>query len=429
MENKGSNNLEIIISANDVVKKILDANKTDDCSFLFNNKKIIELMVIEDNDKKADKIKEKEQEIINKIINNFVNDQFENTIVLTGAGASIISTQNDENQYLGYSGKTVVGLTKEINNYLSNNKEDLGVYSLEELIKKVKYIPDHEEFMLEKVNIEDLLSKAESAKEYLILDEDSKFTKTINEIETQIRKLCSLKLHDKHPHKLFINKITSRRKAHNRVKIFTTNYDTLFEQAAEKEGFIVIDGFSFNFPRTFNSYNFDIDFVRRDDTRFIDEPDYLDKVIHLYKLHGSIDWKKLKDNQIVKTKNPKKPLMIFPRKNKYEQSYEPPYFEMFSRFQNELRKRNTLLITIGFSFADKHIRTIVQNAIINNPSLKIIIVDYDISQENYNFFRKRALDYQNIMLYQATFPEFTKIYLEQKAYSQKYFENLGGNYE
>ena len=122
--------------------------------------------------------------------------------------------------------------------------------------------------------------------------------------------------------------------------------------------------------------------------------------------------------------------MIYPRKNKYEQSYEPPYFEMFSRFQNELRKKNTILITIGFSFADKHIRTIVQNAIINNPSLKIIIIDFNISQENYNFFRNRALEgYQNIMLFKANFAEFTKVYLEPKAYSQKFFEKIGGNNE
>ena len=220
-----------------------------------------------------------------------------------------------------------------------------------------------------------------------------------------------------------------RRKTHNRVKIFTTNYDTLIEQAAEKEGFLLIDGFSYNFPRTFNSYNFDIDFVRRDDTRFLEEPDYLEKVIHLYKLHGSVDWERV-DNKIVKTEKPRKPLMIYPRKNKYEKSYEPPYFEMFSRFQYELRKRNTLLITIGFSFADKHIRTIVENAIINNPSIKLLIVDVDISQDNYSFFRKRALEgYQNIMLYKSNFSQFAKIYLEQKAYSQNFFENLGGKNE
>lgn len=414
---------EIIISANDVVYEIENISEADNCHYLFNMKKITELMNIED----ENSINDKERELISGIINNFVNDQFENTIVLTGAGVSIISTGNE---YKGYSGKTVNGLTEEIDNYLNINKDKKNIYSLEELVKIVKYLPENEEYTVKKVNIEDLLSKAESAKEYLNLDNDLKFTKTINEIENEIRKLCSLKLHEKHPHRLFLSKISTRRKSHNRVKIFTTNYDTLFEQAAEKEGFIIIDGFSFNYPRTLNSYNFDIDFVRRDDTKFIDEPDYLEKVIHLYKLHGSIDWEKIDDDKIVKKDNPRKPLMIYPRKNKYEQSYEPPYFEMFSRFQNELRKKNTILITIGFSFADKHIRTIVQNAIINNPSLKIIIIDFNISQENYNFFRNRALEgYQNIMLFKANFAEFTKVYLEPKAYSQKFFEKIGGNNE
>jgi NAD-dependent SIR2 family protein deacetylase len=422
MENTNIEKTELIISANDLVEKMSSTSeKNAACEYLFNGKKINELMEIEDDRKKV----EKENELISCIINNFINKQFENTIVLTGAGASIIS---NDNKYKGYSGKTVSGLTEEIYNYLSNKKEEINIYSLEELVKEVKYLPENEKFDLEKVNIEDLLSKVESAKEYLNLDQDSKFIKTLEEIEKQIYKLCNLTVHDDHPHKLFLNKIITRRKSHNRVKIFTTNYDTLFEQAAEKEGFILIDGFSYNFPRTLNPYNFDIDFVRRDDTRLVDEPDYLEKVIHLYKLHGSVDWEKCEEDKIVKTENPNKPLMIYPRKNKYEQSYEPPYFEMFSRFQNELRKRNTLLITIGFSFADKHIRTIVQNAIINNPSLNIIIVDYDISQDNYDFFRNRALKgHQNIMLYQATFSEFTKVFLEQKAYSQRFFEKLGGN--
>lgn len=425
MENKNVQNTEIIISANDTVEKIDRENLSENNNaplFLFNGKTVNELIR---NGENFD-IRDKEKEVIRGIVNNFVNDQHENTIILTGAGSSIIS---NDGEYEGYSGKTVGGLTETINKYLSDYKKELDIYSLEEFVGKTKYLPIDKKFDLDDINIEDLLSKADSAKEYLNINNDTKFNRTIEEIEREILRLCSLKLHPDHPHRLFLNKIIARRKSHNRVKIFTTNYDTLFEQAAEKEGFIVIDGFSYDFPRTFNSYYFDIDFVRRDDTRFMDEPDYLEKVIHLYKLHGSIDWERLSE-KIVKTEKPNKPLMIYPRKNKYEQSYEPPYFEMFSRFQNELRKRNTLLITIGFSFADKHIRTIVQNAIINNPSIKILIVDLNISQENYEFFRKRALDgYQNIMLYQATFSEFTKLYLEQKAYSKNFFEYLGGKNE
>jgi gas vesicle protein len=165
MENTNIEKTELIISANDLVEKMSSTSeKNASCEYLFNGKKINELMEIEDDRKKV----EKENELISCIINNFINKQFENTIVLTGAGASIIS---NDNKYKGYSGKTVSGLTEEIYNYLSNKKEEINIYSLEELVKEVKYLPENEEFDLEKVNIEDLLSKVESAKEYLNLDQ------------------------------------------------------------------------------------------------------------------------------------------------------------------------------------------------------------------------------------------------------------------
>ena len=246
----------------------------------------------------------------------------------------------------------------------------------------------------------------------------------------KIKELCTLKIHEEHPHKLFLNKIISRRKSHNRVKLFTTNYDTLFEQAAQKEGIIVIDGFSYTFPRTFNSFYFDYDFIRRDESNLMNEPDYVEKVVQLYKLHGSVDWEKNQKNEIIKKENTEKPLMIYPRRDKYEQSYEAPYFEMFSRFQFELRKRNTLLITIGFSFNDKHIRTMVENALINNPDFNILIVDYDINNESFDFFKQRAINgYENIMLYETTFQGFANIYMKEEAYSEDVFSKLGEKFE
>lgn len=54
---------------------------------------------------------------------------------------------------------------------------------------------------------------------------------------------------------------------YQRAKIFTLNYDLLFEQAAAKGGYVVIDGFSFSMPRTFSGVYFDYDIVVRNRTK------------------------------------------------------------------------------------------------------------------------------------------------------------------
>lgn len=60
-----------------------------------------------------------------------------------------------------------------------------------------------------------------------------------------------LELQNEAPHKTFLNKITARKPSDSRIQLFTTNYDTLFEQAANSAGFVVIDGFSFQQPENF----------------------------------------------------------------------------------------------------------------------------------------------------------------------------------
>lgn len=411
----------IILSANDKVELIdSEDDNNKDGRYLFNGKTITGFI-----DEDISDISKQEDDLIRGIVNNFSNKQYENMLILTGAGASIINSESyDKKELTGYTGLTIRELTNEIKEHLKNSENENNLMKIDEFAEKVNYLGEDEG-----INIEELLSVAESAKEFLNI-EDHRFPNTLKEIEMKIKELCTLKIHEEHPHKLFLNKIISRRKSHNRVKLFTTNYDTLFEQAAQKEGIIVIDGFSYTFPRTFNSFYFDYDFIRRDESNLMNEPDYVEKVVQLYKLHGSVDWEKNQENEIIKKENTEKPLMIYPRRDKYEQSYEAPYFEMFSRFQFELRKRNTLLITIGFSFNDKYIRTMVENALINNPDFNILIVDYDINNESFDFFKQRAINgYENIMLYETTFQGFANIYMKEEAYSEDVFSKLGEKFE
>lgn len=94
----------------------------------------------------------------------------------------------------------------------------------------------------------------------------------------------------------------------------------------------------------------------------------------------------------------KNPIMIFPSSNKYMQSYQEPYFELFIKFQELLKRPNTLLITTGFSFADNHISQMIIQAILHNKSLAVLVSDYNINQENENWIRLQELMQQNYQI-------------------------------
>lgn len=105
----------------------------------------------------------------------------------------------------------------------------------------------------------------------------------------------------------------------------------------------------------------------------------------MLKIHGSLTWKQEKEEIIRCDKNPDlTPIMIFPSSNKYSHSYEKPYFELLSKFQDLLKMPNTLFVTTGFSFADNHIAKMITQAIKSNPSLTLLATDFSIDDIDKN---------------------------------------------
>lgn len=136
-------------------------------------------------------------------------------------------------------------------------------------------------------------------------------------------------------------------------------------------------------------------------------------------MHGSLNWEK-QEKQIWQTDQPAQPLIIYPASDKYESSYEQPYFEMMSRFQQALRKENVLLIVIGFGFKDKHIQNVILEAVNQNPSFQLVIVSYNsegnIKRDDFNdFFDDNAIK-RNVTIIFDTFKDFTENYPENTTY-------------
>lgn len=332
----------------------------------------------------------------------FLSNQFENLIVLTGAGSSVGVGEGNA------KGRLLEQLWDDVSN-------ELGEAELLNFCDKVLY-KDKVEGVIVK-NLEKLLSTATVAQKF-IDTESTEVAETIVEIQKIIKNKCELKLPKNAPHHTFLEKITRRKPTLPRAKVFTLNYDTLFEQAGKKGGFTIIDGFSFSFPRQFNGRNFDYDIVYRDKSRLKEEDNFINKVFHLYKPHGSVDWEKNEEG-VIQSENIEKALMIYPKDNKYENSYHQPFFEMMSRFQQNLRKDNVLLICIGFSFCDKHIVTMIQESLEQNTGFQLVVVNKGIdTSDKFKWLYDLALKHSNIVLIDELFSDFSENYPLLKTYNQ-----------
>jgi len=174
-------------------------------------------------------------------------------------------------------------------------------------------------------------------------------------------------------HALVVRKIGRRGVRKSRTKIFTTNYDLCFEEAARRQRFTVIDGFSHSLDQFYDRTHFDFDLVRRETGQ--DAPNYIANVFHLYKLHGSVDWRRFGSEIMRSRSDDGLPVLIYPRSSKYQEAFEPPYLDMLGAFQAALREPDTALIVSGFGFNDDHISRPVLAALEANMSLRLIVCD------------------------------------------------------
>ncbi|KUL93888.1 hypothetical protein DK26_19205 [Bosea sp. WAO] len=225
------------------------------------------------------------------------------------------------------------------------------------------------------LNLEALLSKAKIASDFLGGADGKAEAELLEIAETVICESVDF-ITEKTKlgfHETFLRRIARRSSRKPRVKLFTTNYDNCFEEAAARSGFMVVDGFSFGSDGQFNPDQFNFDVVRRSSD---ERADYVENLFHLFKIHGSIDWEwNEATGSIRKSPGTKKPVLIYPRSTKYEMSFSQPYVDMMAHFQSTLRVSNTTLLVLGFGFNDKHIAEPIISAVRSNLSFSMIVVD------------------------------------------------------
>lgn len=328
--------------------------------------------------------------LIKRETSSFIHKTFSNIIVLVGAGASVLCTSGKIDKRFG---KTVFMLADLINNTL---KQDSNLFTLQELAQLCKYnVPVElvEQGGASKLNpsfnLEDFLSDLLSFEKYVSDAEASKYDQSKSKIFELIIENTSYEYDNNClKHSTFINTVSHLVRTPSKLTIVTTNYDTLIEDAADSIEYTVMDGFSFSHRPYFNSDMFEWNLVKDIENIKTRELEYKKNIINLLKLHGSLTWER--DTKGIRRKEKAdvvNPIMIFPSSNKYMQSYQEPYFELFTKFQELLKRSNTLLITTGFSFADNHISQMIIQAILHNKSLAVLISDYNITQNNPNWLK------------------------------------------
>ncbi|MCK4463426.1 MAG: SIR2 family protein [Candidatus Omnitrophica bacterium] len=191
------------------------------------------------------------------------------------------------------------------------------------------------------------------------------------------------------PYRIFLKRLIKyRRPQQPRIKIFSSNYDKIIESACDMEGINCITGFDGKNIRTMNATNFDLELSFRPTGQ---SSVYYPNLIHLYKLHGSIDWKKVRIegmDEVIQDDNPGQEVIIYPCYTKFAETLEMPYYEMFRRLGSAVSQPQTVLLSLGYGFQDDHINQMILKAY-KNPSCQLILCEpkaFDSSKKIGNFF-------------------------------------------
>lgn len=189
------------------------------------------------------------------------------------------------------------------------------------------------------------------------------------------------------------------------LRVFTLNYDLCIEKAKKDEDIILELGFNEN-----NEW---------DATRFNNSD--IEANLYLYKLHGSIDWYRNKNKGLLLEKMDVPmdgPELIFGTDAKIR-SIDPFLFNIY-----ELRRLSlecNLLVVIGYSFNDEHINDLLGQALVNNKTRRLIIVDPTL-RTDLKIHRKLNCNEKQVIIKSITAKDF--LFNEFKPdILERYFDN------
>jgi SIR2-like domain len=186
----------------------------------------------------------------------------------------------------------------------------------------------------------------------------------------------------------FLLSFASRAASRERLNLFTTNYDRLIEYGCDLIGLRPLDRFVGGLAPRFRASRLDVD-MHYNPPGIRGEPRYLEGVVRLTKLHGSVDWR-YEHRELQRVALPfgaeadetwlaaqaYESLIIYPNPAKDVETLEYPYAELFRDFAAALCRPNSSLVTYGYGFGDDHINRVLAD-MLTIPSTHLVIIAYD----------------------------------------------------
>jgi len=186
----------------------------------------------------------------------------------------------------------------------------------------------------------------------------------------------------------FLLAFAHRTATRERLHVFTTNYDRLVEHGCDLAGLRCLDRFVGALEPVFRASRLDVD-LHYSPPGMRGEPRYLEGVLRLSKLHGSLDWRSAESgvrrvglpfgadaDHPWAPENPLESLLIYPNAAKDVETLEYPYAELFRDAAAALCRPNTALITYGYGFGDDHVNRVIAD-MLTIPSTHLVVISYD----------------------------------------------------
>jgi NAD-dependent SIR2 family protein deacetylase len=156
--------------------------------------------------------------------------------------------------------------------------------------------------------------------------------------------------------------------------IFTTNYDRAIENiwrhGLSEEGannYRLIRGFT---PSEYAGYAFT-------PSEYDTQPDQGEILVKLFKLHGSLNWIRQNGQVLESPTNDylQSNAVIYPLRTHKTSDASEPFKTLFQRFEHALQETIDILLVIGSSLRDRHIRQTIRRALAERQEFRVVIHD------------------------------------------------------
>jgi len=269
-----------------------------------------------------------------------------------------------------------------------------------------------------------VLNAAEAAKLKTALDTQmSAFLSSLLKTENGIATAKDQPSHGKAQAALqsFLLSFASRAASRERLHVLTTNYDRLIEHGCDLAGLRIIDRFVGALNPIFRASRVEVD-VHYNPPGIRGEPRFMEGVIRLTKLHGSLDWFFDKNERRIHRKGipfgapanhtdmPKEPIdtvMIYPNPAKDVETTQYPYAELFRDFAAAVCRPNAVVVTYGYGFGDDHINRVLLD-MLTIPSTHLVIIAYE-SDDRLKAFCAKTRAAQVSLLVGSHFADITTL--------------------